>query len=289
MVTLSLLRLMPAPLARLVVPRLRFFDLLRAIQLAHVEAGLPRPLEGQRVLEIGCGAGLSLFPLALQGATVAGADGDAGKIKVAQRLARALGLAGSRFQVATLQSLPFREKSVDVVIVGESLAEGDEMLAFKEMARVLRPGGLLALTVFAAERGRGWLRLAPPAPQPRRFDATDLRQKLELMGFEVVDSGAYLTGIGAVSFALLVRLVDRRTLSGRLLYALLSLLLYLPAVLSDAMGSERSGYGLRVFAVRRTDSGGPPRSNGNGHGLSLKYTAPLTEPTHAVGGPLRVG
>jgi SAM-dependent methyltransferase len=301
MLGLTLLRLLPQRLVRFVVPRLRYLDLLRAIQSAHIEAGLPRPLDSLRILQAGCGNGLLLFPLALQGAVVSGVDADASQVAVAQNFARALGLDSTvaRFQVATLQSLPFPERSADVVIVGQALAEADELLAFKEVARVLRPGGLLAMTLFAAERRGSWLRSllrprrgAPPPQAPqRRFDATDVRQKLELMGFEVVDTGSYLTGIGALAFELLstLPLFDRRTLPGQLLYALGSLFSYLPAIFSDAMGAteDRAGYGLRVFAVRRSDTSGPPRSNGNGHGLSLKYTAPMEHPTHAVAGRVR--
>src|SRR5690606_19841036 len=111
-------------------------------------------------------------------------------------------------------------------------------------------------------------------------------QKLELIGFEVVDTGPYLTGIGALvldAFAR-VRFLDLAAPLGRLLYWVLSPFLYVPAMLADAIGQNRTGYGLRVFAVRRSDTGGPPRSNGNGHGRSLEYTTPVDLPTVAVAG-----
>lgn len=291
MYAVSFLRLFPTAWVRPLVTSARLFDLRRAVQLAHVEGGLPQPLRGQRLLEAGSGVGLSLFPLAVRGAAVTGVDTDPRSVAIASRLARALRISDARFQVATLRSLPFRDRSFDVVIAAEALDRADDdVSALKELGRVLRPGGLLALTVGAADRShplinllpREWLRSAAPA---RRFNATDLRQKLELLGFEVVDTGPCLTGVGAIALDAFarVRALDPATPTGRLLYRLLSPVLYIPAMLSDALGQGRRGYGLRVFAVRRSDAGGPPRTNGNGHGLALKYTAPLEQPTHAVG------
>lgn len=286
MVTASLLRVLPRAWARLLVRGARYLDLQRAIQLAHVETALPTPLHGQQILGAGNSIAPALLSLAARGARATGVDVEPRAVSGAERLARALRLEDARFQVAAPASLPFRDRRFDVVIAADFLERSSDLTrTLKELTRVLRPGGILALTVMAGGRGNtlvgrlpgGWLR---PEGAAGRFSRDDLRQRLEMLGFEIVDSGPMLTGIGGVvvdAFAR-VRVLDRRRLRGRLLYAVLSPLLYLPALVSDAIGQERKGYGLRIFAVRRSDSGGPPRGNGNGHGLALEYTTPLARP-----------
>jgi SAM-dependent methyltransferase len=99
------------------------------------------PLNNVRALEVGCGTGeFSLVARAL-GASVVSLDIGLGLLRVA----RAKGVQ-TPVQADAL-ALPFAECSFDLVISSECIEHTpDGRLAVREMLRVLRPGGQLALT-----------------------------------------------------------------------------------------------------------------------------------------------
>jgi SAM-dependent methyltransferase len=109
----------------------------RALLLAEV-----RP--GERVLDLGCGAGRFVAALREAGADPVG-------VELAEAaLARARGNApGADLRlVAPDGTLPLRHGAVDVVWCSEVLEHVPDTLAFlTEVRRVLRPGGRLLLTV----------------------------------------------------------------------------------------------------------------------------------------------
>ena len=74
---------------------------------------------GARVLEIGCGYGLNLLPLAamLPGARFTGVDLIAAEIAEARRLAAAAGLANVQFEAQDVRSLTVEAGSFDYIIV----------------------------------------------------------------------------------------------------------------------------------------------------------------------------
>lgn len=125
-------------------------DDLRLVALRSV---LP-PLDGLRILDVGCGKGRLAVHLRDEGAEVVGLDPSAAM------LGRAKGLDRVR---ATARRLPFAWGTFDATIAVESLAhvpaEGlDSVL--DEMARVLRPGGVAAIldkNALALNAKRPWL------------------------------------------------------------------------------------------------------------------------------------
>jgi SAM-dependent methyltransferase len=108
-------------------------------------AELP-PIEGKRVLEIGCGFGGMLVALADAGADATGVDVD-------QRRAGYAAARGLDAYVADAEHLPFNGETFDLV-VSDSVMEHipDVPKALQEAHRVLRVGG-----IFYASWGNSWL------------------------------------------------------------------------------------------------------------------------------------
>jgi SAM-dependent methyltransferase len=106
--------------------------------------GVPR---ARHALDIGCGAGLStaaLEPLA---------DVRVGLEPVVTMLRHHREVApGSRFVVGRAEQLPFAAGSFDLVAAAGALNYADRELALPEIARTLRPGGLLLVYDFSGGR-----------------------------------------------------------------------------------------------------------------------------------------
>jgi O-antigen biosynthesis protein len=101
-------------------------------------------VKGRRVLDAGCGTGYGSRILAESGAEeVVGIDIAESVVEAA----RAREPAGVHFQVGDVRNLPFEDASFDAVVsfeVIEHVTEHD--LALDEFARVLRPGGIVAVS-----------------------------------------------------------------------------------------------------------------------------------------------
>jgi SAM-dependent methyltransferase len=112
---------------------------------------------GDRVLDLGCGAGRHAFEAYRRGARVIAADLDPGELPpVADMLAamRSSGEAGRSSAgtpvAADATRLPFPDGAFDAVIAAEILEHVPaDNAALSEIARVLRPGGTVAVTVPA--------------------------------------------------------------------------------------------------------------------------------------------
>ncbi|HKB17338.1 MAG TPA: class I SAM-dependent methyltransferase [Planctomycetota bacterium] len=118
----------------------RSFD----VEEAFVRENLP---SSGRVLEVGCGSGRFLARLGTEGARRFGCDLVEGAVGRARALLGAVPLCA-----ADASALPYEEGSFDAVFcIQASLGNfGDRKDgALKEMARVLRAGGVLLLTVYA--------------------------------------------------------------------------------------------------------------------------------------------
>ncbi len=106
--------------------------------------GLPLPAEGT-ALDVACGTGNITLPLARKGLTVTGVDIAPNLLEQARARAVSEGLA-IQFDEGDVEQLPYADASFDVVttMFGAMFAPRPEVVA-KELARVLKPGGLLAM------------------------------------------------------------------------------------------------------------------------------------------------
>jgi len=154
---------------------------------------------GDRLLDLGCGAGRHAFEALRHGARVVAFDYDEAELKDVAAMAAAMdhagdvpALGGSSTTRGDATRLPFPDASFDRIIAAEVLEHiADDETAIRELARVLRPGGTMAVSVPAwlAERICWALSDEYHAPfveggHVRIYRASDLRAKLRGAGLE---------------------------------------------------------------------------------------------------------
>jgi SAM-dependent methyltransferase len=164
---------------------------------------------GEVVVDLGSGGGLDVFlasPMVGPEGKAIGIDMTQAMIDRAQENARAGGYKNVEFHLATIDQLPFADASVDCVISNcvINLAP-DKPAVFREICRVLKPGGRLAVSDIA-------LKAELPAAVAQSVAAyvgciagaipiDDYREGLLAAGFahvEIIDSGADLNAYAKV-------------------------------------------------------------------------------------------
>ena len=154
---------------------------------------------GERVLDLGCGFGRHSYEALKRGAEVVACDLARPEVEQVRNLARLLvgsGEVDESVMAAPVQGnavgLPFDDDSFDRVIASEVLEHiTDDESAFAELARVLRPGGRLAVTIPSWLAETVCWRLsseyhapAVPGGHVRIYRLRDVRRKLTAAGFK---------------------------------------------------------------------------------------------------------
>jgi SAM-dependent methyltransferase len=102
------------------------------------------PLDGKRILDVGCGLGMYVRKMRRFSDDVYGVDIDPDKVAKASKEL-------PNIQVAPAEKLPFADDSLDVILSHEVIEHvDDDAQAIREAYRCLRPGG--RLVVFAPNR-----------------------------------------------------------------------------------------------------------------------------------------
>ncbi|WP_101790844.1 class I SAM-dependent methyltransferase [Nonomuraea indica] len=108
---------------------------------------------GPHVLDVGCGTGIEARQFQAAGCTVLGVDPDARMAEFARR-------TGVEVEVTTFEAWDPAGRSFDAVVAGQAWHWVDPVAGVVKAARVLRPGGLLAVFAHA---------FAPPAAVAEAF------------------------------------------------------------------------------------------------------------------------
>ena len=107
----------------------------------------------QNVVELGAGTGLLTEQLVAAGHHVVAVDPSTEMLsRLRKRVPAAVAVAGSAEQI------PAHSRSADVVVCAQSFHWFDHETALQEIARVLRPGGTLALVWNFRDEGVPWVR-----------------------------------------------------------------------------------------------------------------------------------
>jgi SAM-dependent methyltransferase len=153
---------------------------------------------GERVLDLGCGAGRHAFEALRRGAHVVALDTDAAELRQVSAMFAAMHEAGQvpgggsgATVVGDATAMPFPDASFDAVIAAEVLEHiPADQAAMNEIARVLRPGAAAAVTVPAWLPERICWRLSDdyhnvPGGHVRIFTRRELESKLARAGLLV--------------------------------------------------------------------------------------------------------
>jgi len=117
------------------------YDLERRLDIVFNEL-LPRDISGKKLLDAGCGTGFFSKKASDKGALVTSLDiGERLLDKVAEK-------CDSRRVIGSVLDMQFESDSFDYVVSSEVIEHtGNPYRAVQEFYRVLKPGGILALTV----------------------------------------------------------------------------------------------------------------------------------------------
>lgn len=190
------------PLHKLNPTRLAFLRDTLAAHFGRDPKSL-KPLDGLKILDIGCGGGLVSEPVSRMGADLLGVDASEKNVGTAAHHARETG-APAQYRHTTAEALAEEGAHFDAIInmeVVEHVADVDAYLA--ACAQLVRPGGIMILSTinrtaralvfakFMAEYVLGWL--PKGAHDWNKFiTPSELKQHAEKAGLDPQDPSGFV-------------------------------------------------------------------------------------------------
>lgn len=121
--------------------------------VAWLVAGSEPAAQAQVVLELGAGTGKLTAELVAQGHAVHATDPDAAMLAVLEEQ-----VPGCSAKQGTAEEIPANDRCVDLVVAGQAFHWFDHDRALPEIARVLKPGGHVALVWNGMDTRIPWVR-----------------------------------------------------------------------------------------------------------------------------------
>ena len=140
----------------------------RSVEHAREFVTVAAPEPGSAVIEVGAGSGRITFDGGLAervgpGGQLLVTDASEAQLQVSRGRAMALGFDWVRFLQATVEELPVASGTVDLVLGSTFLHFTDPLIALSSMARVVRPGGKVAVNAsLDMTWGRAWDEILAP-------------------------------------------------------------------------------------------------------------------------------
>ena len=169
-------------------------------------AKLCKTKKEMHVLDVGCGIGVSTFPLldiiGTKGRIV-GVDISLHSISQASKRAAYLQVPNAAFSLCNVEKLDFRESIFDCVVSSFAINQvNDKPQALSEMIRVLKPGGYLGFTIPGLEHFKEFFDIAASILKEESF----YRQKNKLQtGLDTYQ--ALLRSLGIVELQMYSKVV----------------------------------------------------------------------------------